>query len=335
MKPLEPLDLVLEQPNALLVDPEMRAVRATYCGMLSRLPSALDAAGRQVLEGISTPGWTLEWYLPLWLAHAFDLSPSVAQRLVLANVYGLSSLRLQDDLEDGELGGMDRPTATRLAEIFFQEALQQYQPLFASTSPFWHTLDGFMSRWRAATRRANLPLPRRFARLTDDDFHALAERGAPLKICCVASCLLAGRAEQIPGLCAVVDDLLVGTILLDHACDWREDLAAGRHNLFVAYASPHPQTPDRKEVNRRAVLRAIYQGEGARPFFLVARSYAKRATELSGKIESPPLTHYCARFEAQIASAGEEWVKNAAEMFRAVESLLGSAFAAEPSPFFH
>jgi hypothetical protein len=59
----------------------------------------------------------------------------------------------------------------------------------------------------------------------------------------------------------------VGAVLLDHALDWPEDLAEGRPNAFVAYASDLPQTAENRDANRRRVLEAIVLGRGARPYF--------------------------------------------------------------------
>lgn len=310
----------------------MLAVRATYGRMLERLPAVLEIPGRKLLGKISSPGWTLECYLPLWLAHTSGLPSSVARSLALANVYGLSSILLQDDLDDGDVGLADRNTAMHLAMLFYHQALRQYLHLFVSDSPFWLSLDEFILRWQRAATTSNLPLSRSFESLTDADFLALAERGAPLKICCVAASLLAQREEYIPALTAIVDDLMVGSILVDHACDWREDLAAGRHNLFVAYASPRMQSPELRELNRRAVLEEFYLGRGGRPYFKVAQAYARRATEGAGKAGYPVLTDYCRGFEAQIATLSQHLVHTATMMFRTVETLLGSAFPTDRSP---
>ena len=151
-----------------------------------RSAGALDqAAARRLLARLPPDRWTLEWYLPWWLGNALGLDQATSHELVLSNLLGLASIRLQDDLADGETGD-GPPTAPRLAAALYEAALVPYASRFEPESPFWEHLDRCMATWRAA------------ATDTSGD-HRLAARGAPLKIAPFAECLLADRIGDVPG----------------------------------------------------------------------------------------------------------------------------------------
>ena len=107
-------------------DADMLAVRASYGSALERFPPLLTDDGKRVLDRISSSGWTLEWRLPRWLGDAFGLQSDVSRALVLANVYGLGYVRLQDDLVDGDLCTGCRRSAIPLATALFQQWMPQY-----------------------------------------------------------------------------------------------------------------------------------------------------------------------------------------------------------------
>jgi hypothetical protein len=198
---------------------------------------------KRLLARLSPARWTLEWYLPWWLGHAFGLDPRIARDLVLSNVLGLGSIRLQDDLADGEVDSADVAGATVLAAALYQAALAPYRARFAVRSPFWAHLDGCMVAWREATEGTSRG--------------RLAAVGAPLRISAFAACLLAGRPDAYRSLERCLDGALEGTVRLDHIADWEADLDAVRWNAFVAALSPGPQVPARRAEHRRAVLVAL------------------------------------------------------------------------------
>lgn len=317
--------------SPLLSDPEVLAVRASYCAALEQLPPPLVDAGRRVLDRISTSNWTLEWYLPRWLSNAFGLQPDVSRALVLSNVYGLAYVRLQDDLADGEVSRASWVPTLCLANTLYHQAMLHYIWLFERQSPFWGYLEQFMAQWLRATLSSNKPPTTDFRSYAEEDFLRLAERGAPLKICCAGACLLADREGVIPVLASALDHLLVGAVLLDHAYDWADDLAAGRYNAFVAYASPLPQVPGQEEANRRRVLEEIYLGEAARPYFNVLRKHVRTAIETTRAVDCADLSEYLLSFERQVVSYGERLANEARGRLRAAaEQLFGTPMMCDP-----
>jgi hypothetical protein len=319
------------QESLLLSDPKILAVRASYCAAIERLSPQLVNAGCHLLDRISTPNWTLEWYLPQWLGDAFGLSPEKIQALVLSNVYGLTYVRLQDDLVDDEVSQATRMTTILLSTALYHLWMLRYVQLFAGESPFWNYLERFMAQWMRATQSSNNPPATGFQSYSEEDFLRLGERGAPLKICCAGACLLAGREEVIPPLTSSVDHLLVSAVLMDHAKDWADDLTAGRYNVFVDYASPHPQAPHRREANRRQVLEEICLGDAARPYFDVLQKHVQIAAEKARAVACPGLTQHLQSFESGVVTIRDRLADEAKAWLRmATEQLFGSSLASDP-----
>jgi predicted hotdog family 3-hydroxylacyl-ACP dehydratase len=203
---------------------------------VERLSAAYAIRVRAVLNG-EFPGelrlsdrldprrWALEWNLPAWLGRHYGLEPLLSEELCLSNVLGLASIRLRDDLQDGELSAAtDQRSAIHMSDRLYEEALGIYRRSFDPASEFWPQLGLRMEEWRAAT-------------MDGGSAKHLAMRGAPLKISAFAVCLLAGRVDQFPAVGRCLDHALTAMVLYDHVVDWREDLAAGRWNAFVASAT--------------------------------------------------------------------------------------------------
>ena len=146
---------------------------------------------------------------------------------MLSNVIGLVSIRLQDDLLDGDIAAADVRGATRLGAAMFDEAVAVYRRRFDGASPFWPFLERSMAEWRRASAGDG---PLRWAELPD--------RGAPLKVAAFASCLLADRADRWELVERCLDHALVALVRYDQVCDWEDDLRADRRNAFVAAVSP-------------------------------------------------------------------------------------------------
>jgi hypothetical protein len=258
------------------------------------------------------------------LGDAFGLQPEVSHALVLSNVFGLAYIRLLDDLVDGEVDQASWKSTILLASALYQQAMLPYTQFFDAKSPFWDYLEQFMAQWRRATLSSNEPPTTDFRSYEEADFLRLAERGAPLKICCAGACLLAGREEVIPTLTSAVDHLLVGAVLLDHARDWADDLATGRYNAFVAYASPQPQVPHQQEANRLRVLEEIYLGDAAGPYFDLARKHIQIAIEKARAVDCPGLSQYLISFESQTVTYGERLADEARARLRVAAEQLFS-----------
>jgi hypothetical protein len=217
--------------------------------------------------------WSLEWHLPVWLGDAFGLTRDVSSQIVMSNVLGLASIRLRDDLDDGEVDRVDVGAAEALSAAFYRAALEPYSRLFPDGAPFWGHLDRWMTEWRATAREE----PSSGADEESGAWHP-ASRGAPLKISAFAVCALASRVRDFPSVEACLDDALTAMVLYDHARDWQEDLTAGRWNAFVALSSRHPQQPENRDMNRASVLVAIL-ARGS-----MARCFARIRARLEGAI---------------------------------------------------
>lgn len=220
---------------------DIDAVRAAYERRVHDLRPDHAALAIRLLERLPPDRWMLEWHLPWWLGHALELEPDLVRSVVLSNLLGLGSIRLQDDLADGDVAARDIATMSALGATLYEAAIEPYRSRFPAGSPFWAHLEDSMGAWRAAT---------------GEEGH-LAARGAPLKISAFAVCLLAERSDLYPELDRLLDDALEALVLYDHIADWQADLEAGRWNAFVAGISEGPQVPAERVRHRRAVLVAM------------------------------------------------------------------------------
>jgi hypothetical protein len=291
------------QPSRL---PELLelAVKSQFGAALAGEPAALAELGRRLLDRISPPNWTLEWSLPGWLGDALELAAPAVADLTLANVLGLAYIKLQDDLIDDEVAEGDRPVALLLSTVLHRKWPLVYTGLLSGDSPFWGFFEKYMAQWVAATFWSRRALSKAFRDYDEVDLRGLGERGAPLKICAAASCLLAQREGLIPQLEPVLDHLLTGAVLLDHALDWSDDLAAGRYNAFVAYASALPQVPAHEAANRLAVAEELLVGKAARPYFNVIRRQFQAAIDGSRATGTTAFTDYLIWLRSQADGYG-------------------------------
>jgi hypothetical protein len=302
-------------------------VKSLYDAALAGEPSALADCGRRLLDRISPPSWTLEWSLPGWLGSTHGLDTSTIADLTLANVFGLAYIKLQDDLLDGEVGGDDRQAALLLlSSVLHRKWLLVYSGFFPGDSQFWSYFEQYMTQWVRATWASRQECSKPWAAWGEEDLRILSQRGAPLKICAAAVCLLAQRAELIPQLESALDHLLIGAVLLDHALDWSDDLAAGRYNAFVAYASGWPQTAEHQAANRRAVAEELLVGRAGQPYFqsLQRELAVARATACQASCED--LARYISWLRRETLSSSKGMAAMARDqLHRALESLFVAA----------
>lgn len=242
-----------------------------------------------LLERLPPARWTLEWYLPLWLGRAFRLDDSVSNEVVLSNVLGLASIRLQDDLADGEVATDDRVGARALATALYDAALEPYRAPFDAGSPFWSHLDRRMTAWRAAH-----PGP------------DLAARGAPLHVGAVAVCLHADRMDVYRALEPCLDHALEALVRYDHVADWESDLDAGRWNAFVAAASPGRQVPGARDRHRAATYVAMLTSDVVVTWFDQIDDGLARAVAIADSLDPPvpPLVDHLRSFAPRVRAHG-------------------------------
>jgi hypothetical protein len=257
--------------------------------VMSACPDDLELA-RRTIARLPPENWALEWQLPWWLGEAFGVAPEASLALSVANVLGLVSIRLGDDLADGELEPADLRDATRLREATYQAAIDIYRSRFDSTSPFWVRLDESMAAWR---RAANEPAEAR-----------LAARGAPLKVGAFGVTLLGGRQVCWPILERCLDHALTAMVLYDHFLDWEADLRAGRWNAFVAATSSRPQAPENVEANRASVLTAMMVGGVVEAHFGRVLARATAAARLADTLDVTSLSSFLVDYGDRIAEQG-------------------------------
>jgi hypothetical protein len=308
----------------------MQAARDGYLAAFRVAPPRLADAAAAWLEMIQPPQWALEWSLPFWLGETFHLPSEVTRRLVLSNVVGLAYIRLQDALADGEILLIQPALAPLLSTPLYQRWMQQYISLFGGEQRFWVCFDQYQTQWLEASAASHEMPEHGFRHYGPDNFLQLAHRGAPLKVCVAGACLLAGREDLLPALADAIDHLLVGAVLLDHAQDWSDDLAGGRYNAFVAYASPLLQTPENRETNTRTVQQEICLGDAARPYFQVARDHLQTARKSAEPANCPDFDRYLAWLDEQAAACSERLASSAAALLNdAVRQLFGPTISTD------
>jgi hypothetical protein len=316
----------LSMPPPRLSETLEIVVKSLYGAALAGEPSVLAECGSRLLDRISPPNWTLEWSLPGWLGSVYGLDTSTIADLTLADVFGLTYIKLQDDLLDGEVGGDHRQAALLLSSVLHRKWLLVYSGLFPEGSLFWSYFEQYMTQWVRATWTSHQQHSKPWAAWGEADLLILGQRGAPLKICAAAACLLAQRAELIPQLESALDHLLIGAVLLDHALDWTGDLAAGRYNAFVAYASLLPQTSDHVEANRRAVAEELVIGRMAQPYFQLLRRELAAASAIARQAGCEDLARFIAWLRRETFSYSKGMAATARDqLHRAIESLFMAA----------
>lgn len=311
-------------------DPSLVAVRARYLTAVERLSPRLAAPASRLVERLSTANWLLEWNLPRWLGQAFGLPPEVSEELVLANLYGLAYVRLQDDLVDGEVGGEERETSILLGTALYHMWLIQHVSLLQGQQDFWRCFDEYLGQWLRATMERGGPGRDELRAGDAGAMRRLAARGALLKVCCAAACSLDGQEARLESLEAGIDHLLAGAVLVDHAQDWEEDLASGRYNALVTYLVPREQRADEGEDLRQAVLEELYLKDAARPYLGLAQQQFRQALVYVRAAGVPRLMEYL----AWAAEQTERYANRMAAEFRdrlrvMVEGLLSSSVGEE------
>jgi hypothetical protein len=280
----------------------------------------------RLLDRIAPPNWTLEWSLPGWLGSALGSDASNVADLTLANVLGLAYIKLQDDLSDSEVGQDDRQAALLLSAVLHRKWLLVYTGLFPGGSPFWGYFERYMTQWVRATWASRQKHAKPWAAWGEKELLVLGHRGAPLKICAACAGLLAQREGLIPHLESALDHLLTGAVLLDHALDWSGDLAAGRHNAFVAYASARPQAPEHQGANRRAVAEELLVGKAGQPYFQLLRRELTAAQTLARQAECEELARYISWLRSETISYNKGMATAAHDQLRqALEHLFVAA----------
>lgn len=294
----------------------------------------------RVFDRLEPGRWTLEWHLPWWLGLAFGLDKDEATELVAGTVLGLASVRLQDDLADGDVPASESAAAVELSATLYELALAPYRSRFPASSPFWNHVAATMAAWRSATDGA-APRDRPAPDGLDATHARLATRGAPLKVPAFAICLLTGRTDAYPILDRGLDHALTALVLYDHFGDWQGDLTAGRWNAFVAAASGLPQDRASRDRVRTAVQLALLRAGTVRTYIGRVTTELEHAATLFDLLG---LTHAVAHFRSSASSIeaqGAQWQAHYDDLAELAGNLLldapkrdrsGDALAASVAP---
>ncbi|HEX5591428.1 MAG TPA: hypothetical protein VFX65_14140 [Candidatus Limnocylindrales bacterium] len=241
------------------------------------------------LARLTPDRWTIEWHLPAWLGRRFELEPAFVEALVQANVLGLLAIRLEDDLEDGEVAPSEIADTRVLARLALDLAVGEYAARFGAGSPLWTFLDRSMAEWRAGASGIDL-----------------AVRGAPLKIAGFAACLQADRLDLWPTLERSLDGAVTALVLYDQFCDWEADLTAGRWNAFVASIVGGPRRRASPERDRAMVLAAMLTGPVVREHFDRAVRAARDAAAIADDLEVSELEAFLTSWAARTSEQGAQ-----------------------------
>ena len=290
-------------PGAL----DVSAISAAFVRRSTALCPDQAGFAQRLIADLQPIRWKLEWYLPWWLGQSLGVDPDVVREIVLGNVLGLAALRLRDDQADGEIAPADRDNAHVLSAALYGEAVGVYQNQFPPGSPFWPSFAKAMSQWERATdAHAPNSAAASGTRPRASRFHVIARRGAPLKVCATALCLLGDRGDIIPSLHVALDHALAAWVLFDDANDWEADLAAGRWNAFVARLAKAPQDPSRRDENRAAVLIAMLSNDLVRGYYAAIGREAVRAAAISDQLGLRPFSAHLRQFGRHSGERGAE-----------------------------
>jgi hypothetical protein len=292
--------------------PDLASFAAAYRRrVVASCPDHADLAFR-LIDRLPPEQWRLEWCLPWWLGETFGVEPAIRTELCVSNLLGLGAIRLTDDLADGELAPADAEAAPALIAALHAASRATYDRLFATASPMWPIFAARLAAWREATAAR---LRDRFDPDDADAVHSLATRGAPLQIGASAIALLCGRDDAIPMIDDCLDRALSAHVMYDDFADWRDDVDAGRSNVFVAFAGG----------TREDVLLALLRGRELAYTNRLKRE-AIAAAVLATQLGCPPLaTHlrvFARRANREFREARRQ---NRQRTIRATELLFGIA----------
>ncbi len=262
--------------------PDADAITAEVLRRISSRAPRLEALARRHLARLTPDHWTIEWHLASWLGRRFDLDAGLVAALVRGNVLGLLAIRLEDDLEDGDVLPRDLAHTRALAPLALDSAIAEYRAWFDEGSPVWPFLHRSIAEWRAGATGAEL-----------------AARGAPMKIAGYTCCLQAGRLDLWPTLDRTLDGSVTALVLYDQFCDWENDLAAGRWNAFVATVVGADRVPPSVDRDRAEVLTAILTRDVVREHFDIAVRTATDAARLAADLEVTELADFLTAWAAR------------------------------------
>jgi len=150
----------------------------------------------------------------------------------------------------------------------------------------------------------------------EGDLIQMARKAAPLKICCAAMGLLAGREEAIEPLEAAVDDLMVAFQLMDDLQDWRTDLSRGCYTCFLTRVMDTRHIHSPSLLTEAEVKMALFTSPVLEEMLDLTTEYCRRALERTSLLNAPYLKAYIALQDRRFKEFGEDLQKEQAQMIR-------------------
>src|SRR5215212_6076164 len=112
------------------------AVSAAYERRVAAIAPEQVPGAVRLLDRLDPKRWRLEWHLPLWVGNAFGLDRAISTETAVSNVLGLASLRLRDDLIDGDVDVGDAAGAPVLIATLYEASIDPYRSHFPRGSRF-------------------------------------------------------------------------------------------------------------------------------------------------------------------------------------------------------
>lgn len=308
-----------------MTQPDPVEIRLAFRKTLRPLGAEAVELACSILDRVPPERWSVEWNLPWWLGEWAGLAPETSREFVLSNVLGLTSIRLADDLADGELGGITPDAARAMAGNLSEAAFAVYYRHLGEDASFWQVARGWLAEWEAATRRINdqaaLPFVPTSTLVKD-----LVPLGAPLKISALAICSLTERRAVFPLLEECLDNLTAAYVLNDHADDWREDAEAGRWNAFAAAClAQEPSNGGAYNIPR--VFHSVAMSDAPYRYYQLIEDCAQRARRIAVSLGLDPLAFHLSGF---IDRAWETWAERRVQSQQLLDTMVAVLMA--PSP---
>lgn len=306
----------------LLLPREEAVIRGAFRDTLAGVAPSLAEDGDRMLDRLTPHRWLLEWGLPLWLGESYGLADEVSLTLALCNLLGLTYVRIQDDLTDGEVVAPHRSASMALATVAFQQAIISYARLFGDDERFWMALEQRLGQWAQSLAARPDLLPGFTAHPQHPALRRLSHAGAPAHIGLAGACLLSQRDDLLPRLSAALDDWLLANVLLDHARDWQADLEAGRYNYFIAHTTAIEQIPSHSQAIRRHLLELTYLGDGGQAYFDFVLALLANAQVTARPAACTRLSLYLEWFAGQVKADLGDDRQHALDQLRSAKQIL-------------
>jgi len=248
-------------------------------------------------RGISgETGFGFSHVLPFWLEETFGFDRHVSHSIAVSNVYALCYFRMQDAVMDKD--ALDEGCVTYLltmSNLIFYDFIAPYRLLFPGKASFWSFFEKYMGEWAQSVLWEKEEHWGKLKPFSTEDIILLARKAAPLKIPCIAACLLADREDAIESLEKMVDYWQVMIQFKDDCRDWRKDMEQQNITFLLAKVMDFCQIQDVIELDAGKVKRAIVVGGLFDEVLAIAAQYGQMALDSINDLNATYLKSYLCR----------------------------------------